>query len=160
MIKVGIGQDSHRFELNNNTKKCILGGIVFDNMLPFDANSDGDVILHSITNAVSGVTGVNILGPISDKMCLEDEITDSKEYLYEALKYLGEYKIIHLSISIECMKPKITPRLNDLKESISKILGIKKEMIGITATSGEGLTGFGKGAGVQVISVITVGYGV
>jgi 2-C-methyl-D-erythritol 2,4-cyclodiphosphate synthase len=156
MIKIGIGQDSHRFDFTNKSKKTlILGGILFYNEPPLSANSDGDVILHSITNAISGVTGVNILGPVSDKMCLEDGITDSKEYLYEALKHLGDMKICHLSISIECLRPKIMPRLDELKESVAEILRINKKDVGITATSGEGLTGFGKGEGVQVISVVT-----
>lgn len=159
MFKVGIGQDSHRFELNNKTNKnCILGGVIFENVLPFKANSDGDVIFHSITNAISGVTGVNILGKISDKMCLEDGIVDSKEYLLESLKYLNNYKIIHLSISIECLKPKITPKIPLLKESISKVLNLSVQNIGITATTGEGLTGFGKGEGVQVLSIVTVAH--
>jgi len=76
---------------------------------PLKGNSDADVILHSLTNAISGVTCVNILGKISDELCLEKGITDSKVYLKEALKYLNGQKIIHVSISIECLTPKITP---------------------------------------------------
>lgn len=69
-MKVAIGQDSHRFDLKNDTgKKLILGGVVFENETPFEANSDGDVILHALTNAISGITCKNILGEVADKMC-------------------------------------------------------------------------------------------
>ena len=87
-MKVGIGQDSHKFDFDNKDKKLILGGIVFEDCPPLDGNSDADVVLHSLTNAVSGVTCVNILGEISDDMCFKQGIKDSKEYLKEALKYL------------------------------------------------------------------------
>ena len=155
-MKVGIGQDSHRFDFDNKDKKLILGGVVFEDCPALDGNSDADVILHSITNAVSGVTCVNILGKISDYMCFEQGIKDSKEYLKEALKYLESSKIIHVSISIECLVPKITPKIPEIRNSIAKLLDIPGNCVGITATTGEGLTQFGQGKGIQVFSCVTV----
>lgn len=153
-MKVAIGQDSHAFDFEDKEKKLILGGVVFENETPFSANSDGDVILHAVTNAVSGITGKNILGKVADEMC-KNGIKDSKVYLQEALKYLNE-KIVHLSIAIECKKPKIEPKREEMVKSIAKILNISENQIGITATTGEGLTEFGKGNGVSVFACITV----
>lgn len=155
-MRVGIGQDSHRFDFENTEKKLILGGVIFDDAPPLEGNSDADVILHSITNAISGVTCVNILGPVSDDLCLNKGIKDSKVYLKEALKYLNGKRILHLSISIECLKPKITPKIPEIRKSLSELLGIPENSIGITATTGEGLTAFGQGKGIQVFSCITV----
>ena len=155
-MKVGIGQDSHRFDFDDREKQLVLGGVIFDGEPPLKGNSDADVILHSITNAISGVTCVNILGEISDQLCLKQGITDSGVYLREALKHLKEYRIVHLSLSIECLRPKITPRLNDIRQSLSALLDIPENCIGITATTGEGLTQFGQGLGIQVLSIITV----
>ena len=67
-MKAAIGQDSHRFE-ESLGKPLILGGVVFPGEPGLLANSDGDVVLHAITNAVSGITGQNILGKIADEMC-------------------------------------------------------------------------------------------
>jgi 2-C-methyl-D-erythritol 2,4-cyclodiphosphate synthase len=156
MIKVGIGQDSHRFDFDDKNKKLILGGFTIPGEPPLQGNSDADVILHSITNAISGVTGVNILGKISDELCLEKGILDSSVYIKEAMKYLNDLKIIHLSISVECKRPKLAPYIEKIKETISEIIDIDKNSIGLTATTGEGLTGFGKGQGIQAISIITV----
>lgn len=153
-MKVAIGQDSHRIDYNNKEKKLLLGGVEFQEDYSLSANSDGDVVLHAITNAVSGITCKNILGKISDDMC-KSGITNSEEYLKEALKYLEE-KIIHISISIECQIPKISPRVEEMRENIARILQIKENCVGITATTGEGLTEFGKGNGISVFACLTV----
>ena len=155
-MKVAIGQDSHRFDFDDKEKKLILGGVIFDGEPPLKGNSDADVILHSVTNAISGITCVNILGEISDDLCLKEGITDSSVYLKEALKYLNDNKIAHLSISMECLRPKITPKIPLIRANLSKLLNIPENSIGITATTGEGLTQFGQGLGIQVFSVITV----
>lgn len=153
-MKVAIGQDSHRFDFENKDKQLILGGVVFDGHVGLLGNSDADVVLHAITNAVSGITCKNILGKVSDDMC-KSGITDSEEYLKEALKYL-ENKIEHLSISIECKTPKITPLIEKMRENIARILDVTPNQIGITATTGEGLTEFGKGEGISVFCILTV----
>lgn len=153
-MKVAIGQDSHRIDYKNTEKKLILGGIEFENEFSLQANSDGDVILHAITNAVSGITCVNILGDKADQMC-KNGILDSEEYLKEALKYLKE-KIVHISISIECKTPKITPKIPEMRTNIARILKVPENCIGITATTGEGLTDCGGGFGISAIAIITV----
>lgn len=153
-MKVAIGQDSHKFDFENSkNKKLVLAGVVFEEENPVLANSDGDVVLHAITNAISGITTKNILGETTSKF-LKDGITDSKVYLKEALKYLNE-KIVHLSISIECKTPRITPRINEMRKKISELLDLNEKSIGITATSGEELTEFGKGNGISVFACIT-----
>ncbi len=154
-MKVGIGQDSHRFDFENKcNKKLVLAGVVFEDETPMLANSDGDVVLHAITNAISGITTKNILGDVTGKL-LKGGVIDSKVYLREALKYL-KGKIIHVSISIECKKPRISPKISEMRKCLSDLLNIGEESIGITATSGEDLTEFGKGNGINVFACVTV----
>jgi 2-C-methyl-D-erythritol 2,4-cyclodiphosphate synthase len=156
MMKVGIGQDSHAFDFENKEKKLILGGVVFEGEPPLKGNSDADVILHSVINALSGVTLVNILGDVCDELCLKQGIVDSGIYLKEALRHLSDGKIIHVSISIECARPKISPKIAEIRQNLSVLLDIPESCIGITATTGEGLTPFGQGLGIQVFSIVTV----
>ena len=82
-----IGQDSHRF--TDEDKPLILGGVVFEGCRGMLANSDGDVVLHALTNAVSGLTARNILGAPADELCKKG-VTDSTEYLKLALADLKE----------------------------------------------------------------------
>ena len=152
-VKIGHGQDSHRFS-NSNEKPLILGGVEIDEDLSLQGNSDADVILHSITDAISSVTGINIIGKVADQMCQEGVI-DSKEYLKKALNYIEDYKISHVSIVLECLKPQIDIYVPEIKKSLSNLLLITENDIGITSTSGEGLTSFGRGEGIYCTSIVT-----
>lgn len=153
-IKTGLGQDSHAFETRYE-KPLIIGGVVIGNSKGLRGNSDADVVLHSLTNAISSVTGINIIGNIADTLCKKG-VTDSTEYLKLALKDLNGYSISHIAIAIECLTPKIEPHIDDIKTNISKLTQISISDIGITATTGEGLTEFGKGNGIQALTIITV----
>lgn len=154
-VKTGLGQDSHHFD-EDSDKILVLGGVPFPGHPALKGNSDADVILHAITNSISSITGRNILGGIADKMCLEEGITDSSEYLKIALQDLSHWKITHLAIALECKRPKISPKIDAIKKSVAKLLNIKPKDIGITATSGEGLTAFGRGKGIQAQAILTV----
>ena len=152
---VGIGQDSHRFDFANKSKKLVLGGVMFEDHPPLKGNSDADVVLHSITNAISGITCVNILGEKADEMCLNNNIIDSREYVKESLKHLKKFRILHVSVSIECQTPKLSSYIPKIRSSLSSLLNIPENSVGITATSGENLTEFGRGKGIQVMSCVT-----
>lgn len=153
-----VGQDSHRF--TEEEKPLYLGGVLFEGCRGLAANSDGDVVLHAITNAVSGLTGVNILGEAADALC-RNGITDSAVYLREALNALEQknMRLRHISLSLECKAPKISPKTEEMRLRIAELCGISPERIGITATSGEGLTEFGRGEGIAVICVVTAAAG-
>jgi 2-C-methyl-D-erythritol 2,4-cyclodiphosphate synthase len=153
--RVGIGQDSHRFEGEDSTKSCIIAGLTFSDVPGFDANSDGDIVFHAICNAITSVTGTLILGGVADRLCLEEGITDSEVYLNEALKSLGNITIQHIAMTLEGKRPKFKSRLAEMRENTARVVGISPSQVGITATTGEELTGFGRGEGVQCIVVIT-----
>lgn len=155
-MKVGIGQDSHRFLEKQSNKKCIIGGVPFDAVPAWDADSDGDIAYHAICNAISSVTHVPILGGIAIKMCREEGITDSKEYLLKAKESLGTQKIVHIALTIEAARPRLQAAVDMMRDNIAKILKIELEQVGITVTSGNGLADCGKGLGGQCFCVITV----
>lgn len=152
-MRCAIGQDSHRFDFDDKQKPLILGGVRFEGAPALSANSDGDVVLHAVTNAISGITCHNVLGDVADELCRAG-ITDSRSYLVTALIDL-KYPIVHLSISIECLTPKISPHIDEMRISLAPLLGIAPDCIGITATTGEGLTAFGRGEGISVLCILT-----
>ena len=120
-----------------------------------EANSDGDVILHSLFNAISQSMGNSSIGNYADELCSKG-VTDSEEYLKIALGMIKGYRINNIGIMIEAKKPEIDSHENEIKESLAKLLNIGKNLIGITATSGEELTEFGKGKGIQAITIISL----
>jgi 2-C-methyl-D-erythritol 2,4-cyclodiphosphate synthase len=155
VIRTGIGQDSHRFLPPDTSKPCTIAGVIFEDTPGFNANSDGDVVYHAICNAITSLTGVLILGGIADDLCLKDGITDSQVYLEEAMKSLGRQKISHLAISLEGKRPIFGPQLLNMRSNIARVMQLEIQQVGITATSGEGLTDFGCGEGVQCLCILT-----
>ena len=155
ICRTGLGQDSHRFLSDDTSKQCILGGVIIPNTPGFMANSDGDVIYHAICNAITSLTGVLILGGIADDLCLKDGITDSEVYLTEANNTLKDLQIVHVSVSLEGKRPKLKPHLDTIRGNVARILGLSIKDVGLTATTGEGLTDFGCGDGVQCMAIVT-----
>jgi len=154
IFKCAIGQDSHRFEPDGGKKHLILGGVHIPGCPALEGNSDADVVLHALTNAISGISGENILGKVTDEMCRQG-VVDSTAYVKKALETLGTMRITHISISIEGSRPKLAAHIPAMKNKIAELCGIHSRDVGITATSGEGLTGFGRGEGLQAFVVVS-----
>lgn len=153
--KVGIGQDSHRFLSEESSKPCIIGGVVFEKTPGLSADSDGDVVFHAICNAITSITHVPILGRIAIDLCHKDGITDSKVYLEKALETL-EDKVVHVALSIEAKRPRMQSKVDIVRENVAKVMNISIEQVGMTITSGDGLTDFGCGEGIQCFCILTV----
>lgn len=163
-FRVGLGQDSHMFEeISSQTiprlsQNCLtLAGLKIPDHPKLKANSDGDVVLHAIFNALSQAIGDMSLGFYADETC-EKGIKDSKKYLQIILKKIHrqKFKINNLGLMLECKTPKIDPLANRLKKSLSEILTLPTARIGITATTGENLTAFGAGLGIQCFAIVSL----
>lgn len=157
MIKIGIGQDSHKF--SSSKKPLFLGGMKLSESGGFEANSDGDVMLHSLCNALSSAIGGYSVGTWSEEMYAKKGVKDSKKYLnviFNKIQSL-KYNVGNVSFSIEAKKPKISIiETNKIKKCLSELLKIQTNCIGITFTSGEKLSDFGKGLGINVICAVLI----
>jgi 2-C-methyl-D-erythritol 2,4-cyclodiphosphate synthase len=153
--RTGIGQDSHRFLPTDSAKPCVIAGLIFDDAPGLNANSDGDVVFHAICNAISSLTGILVLGAVADDLCLKEGITDSEVYLKYSMTTLGNQQVTHVAITIEGKKPKIKEKILKMRENIARIMGLEVSEVGLTATSGEGLTDFGCGDGIQCFAIVT-----
>ncbi|NGX54974.1 MAG: 2-C-methyl-D-erythritol 2,4-cyclodiphosphate synthase [Chlamydiae bacterium] len=155
IYRTGLGEDSHRFLTEETTKPCVIAGLVFEEVPGFKANSDGDVVFHAICNAISSLTGVLILGEIADELLAKNGITDSEVFLKEGLKLLGQQKIVHVALSLEGSRPLFKERIQEMRANIARVLEIDISQVGITATTGEGLTDYGLGDGLHVFCILS-----
>lgn len=155
-FRVGIGQDSHKFSDDPN-KKLFLGGIEVSDEKGLEANSDGDAVIHAICRALEQAIGGESFSIYADKMN-KDGVLDSKDFLKVSMEHVKEkgYRINNVGISIEAKKPNISKISDNMKKSLSSVLEIAEENIGINATSGEELTPFGKGEGVQAFAIVSL----
>lgn len=154
-FRTGIGQDSHRFLSDGAEKKCIIAGLIFEDAPGMDADSDGDVVFHAICNAITSLTHVPILGRIAIDLCHKQGITDSRVYLEKALATLGRQKIEHIALTIEGKRPKFQKRSEEIRQNVAEVVKLELNQVGITFTSGDGLTSFGKGEGLMCYAVVT-----
>ena len=154
-FRTGIGQDSHAFLTKMSEKKCVVAGLSFDDVPGMDADSDGDVVFHSICNAITTLTHVPILGKIAIDLCHNQGITDSCVYLKKALETLMDQTIQHVALSIEGKRPKFQYRCDEIRTSVAAAMNLDVDQVGITFTSGDGLTSFGRGEGLFCTCVIS-----
>ncbi len=156
MFRVGIGQDSHPFGEDEN-KRCVLGGVQVDDVIGFKGNSDGDVIIHALCAAIEQALGRKNFSTYADEM-YERGVTDSREYLKVAVSHMKEdgFEINNVGISVECKTPKILPIEDKIKQNLAPILETDIGSIGINATTGEEMTAFGRGEGVQAFVIVSL----
>ena len=155
-FKVGIGQDSHRFLPADSAKPCVIAGLIFEDVPGLSADSDGDVVFHAICNAITSVSTVPILGGIAIDLCHKDGITDSSVYLEKAMETLQGIRVEHVALTIEGKRPRMQDRNLEMREKIASVMRIDVSRVGLTATSGDGLTDFGCGEGLQCFCILTV----
>ena len=156
---IGQGFDVHAF--GDETVETIkLGGIDVPHHKNLKAHSDGDVVLHAITDAVLGCIGEGDIGlhfPPSDNQWKDK---DSRYFLEEALKmFLGKGGTIsNLDVTIICEKPKLTPVRDAMVSKISKILDVPSSRVNVKATTTEklGFTGREEGIACQASLCATI----
>ncbi|MBI3508872.1 MAG: 2-C-methyl-D-erythritol 2,4-cyclodiphosphate synthase [Chlamydiia bacterium] len=155
IYRTGLGQASRRFLPADSSKPCVVGGIIFEGAPGLDAESDGDIVFHAMCHAITSLSGTPILDGIARDLCRKDGITDSAVYLERALQSLKPQKIVHISITIEGQRPRFEEKLHAMQEKIARLCHLDTKAVGITVISGDGLTDFGCGDGLQSFAMIT-----
>ncbi len=143
-MRIGIGYDIHKLE---HGREFILGGV----KIPFDkgfaGHSDGDVLLHAITDAILGALGEDDIGTQFPDNDPQYKGANSLKLL-ETIKEKSNFKIINLDCNIICEQPKMKPYIAQMKENIARVLKISEKQIGIKAKTNEGLDAVGEGKAV------------
>jgi 2-C-methyl-D-erythritol 4-phosphate cytidylyltransferase/2-C-methyl-D-erythritol 2,4-cyclodiphosphate synthase len=153
----GTGLDIHAFEDN---KEMYLGGIKLPYEFGFKAHSDGDVLIHSIIDALLGACGAGDIGEFFPDTDDKYKGIDSKLLLEHIVTFIYNvgYEIVNIDTTIIAQKPKINPFKNEIKNSLAKIIGIEKQFINVKATTAEKMGFIGRSEGVAVQSIATVKY--
>ncbi|MDR0595752.1 MAG: 2-C-methyl-D-erythritol 2,4-cyclodiphosphate synthase [Puniceicoccales bacterium] len=142
-MRIGNGYDIHRLVRG---RKLVLCGVPIEHKLGLLGHSDGDVALHALADAILGALALPNIGVYFSNTDLKNKDLDSKKILMFAKNKLREqnFKIANLDITILAEAPKLSPFMDEMKVTISKILDIQMSQIGIKATTGEGLGEIGK----------------
>ncbi len=154
----GTGFDIHPFEDN---KQMYLGGVKIEGLdYGFKAHSDGDVLIHSIIDAILGAAGAGDIGEFFPDTDEKYKGVDSKLLLNSIVTFIYNvgYEIVNIDVTIIAQQPKINPYKIQIKNTIAKLLNIEKQFVNIKATTAEKLGFIGRKEGVAVQSIATLKY--
>jgi len=137
-IRIGYGWDSHEFRSGIPLK---IGGLTLPHNKGLGGHSDGDVLLHAITDALLGAVAAPDIGTLFSPSDARWKGADSSVFLQEALRRVNEagYAIVNLDSTLILSSPKIGPHTAALRTHIAELLGIAENAIGIKAKTPEGM---------------------
>ncbi len=136
-IRLGLGFDAHEFEEGKPLK---LGGVTIEFPMGLKGHSDGDVILHAITDALLGALGEPDIGQLFSDKDPRWKGADSSIFLQEAVRRMKDkgYRLVNLDCLIITDKPKIAPYKETIKNRLSELLATAPENISLKGKSREG----------------------
>jgi 2-C-methyl-D-erythritol 2,4-cyclodiphosphate synthase len=137
-VRIGFGWDSHEFKTGVPLK---IGGVALKHPQGLGGHSDGDVLLHAITDALLGaIAGPDIgsLFPPSDPKWKD---ADSAIFLREALKRVTKagYAVVNVDSTLILTAPKIGPHADTIRKHVAGLLKIPPDCVGIKAKTPEGM---------------------
>lgn len=153
MIKVGQGFDVHRLV---DGEPLIIGGVRIEHPQGFLAHSDGDVLLHALTDAILGALALGDIGKLYPDTLQRTAGMDSQVILrevWELAKGKG-YKLGNCDLTILAERPKLAPYNQDIRGTIASVLKCGIEQISLKATTTEGLGFAGREEGIAAMAII------
>jgi 2-C-methyl-D-erythritol 2,4-cyclodiphosphate synthase len=137
-MRIGYGFDSHAFKAG---VPLIIGGLAIEHTEGLAGHSDGDVLLHAITDALLGAVSAGDIGTFFPPSDPRWKGAASSVFLQTALEEVATagYKIVNIDTVLVMARPKIIPIAGELRERVAELLGIKPGEVGIKAKTPEGL---------------------
>jgi len=137
-IRIGYGWDSHAFRPGVPLR---IGGLSIDHPEGLAGHSDGDVLLHALTDALLGAVSAGDIGSFFPPGDARWKDADSKIFLdlaKEEIRNAG-YRIVNVDTTLVLNAPKIGPISSDMRERVAELLEILPVNVGIKAKTPEGL---------------------
>ncbi len=137
-IRIGYGWDSHEFKRGIPLK---IGGVTLPHTQGLGGHSDGDVLLHAITDALLGAVAAPDIGSLFPPSDARWRGADSAVFLAEALKLVNGagYVVSNLDCTVILAAPKIGPHAAAIRARVAKLLRIPGGCVGIKAKTPEGM---------------------
>jgi 2-C-methyl-D-erythritol 2,4-cyclodiphosphate synthase len=137
-MRIGFGFDSHAFQ---DGVPLVIGGLSIDHPQGLAGHSDGDVLLHAITDALLGAVSAGDIGTFFPPSDPRWKGAASSLFLKTALEEIrtAGYRIVNVDTVLVMMRPKIVPIAGELRERVAELLNVSPGEVGIKAKTPEGL---------------------
>ena len=154
-LRVGHGYDIHRIVAG---RPMILGGVRFDTDYGLDGHSDADALTHAICDALLGAAALTDIGHFFPNTDPAYKNIDSQVLLRRVVAELAKlgWRIVNIDASLIAERPKIYPRLAEMKAALARSTGLDVAQIGLKATTNEGVDEIGRGLAIAAHAVALI----
>ena len=151
-LRIGHGYDIHRLVPH---RPLVLGGVRFDTDYGLDGHSDADCLTHAICDAFLGAAGLPDIGIFFPNTDPAFKDIDSQVLLTRVVAELAArgFSPVNIDATVIAEKPKIYPRLGEIKAALAKSTGLSVANIGLKATTNEGVDELGRGVAIAAHAV-------
>ncbi|MEZ9196614.1 2-C-methyl-D-erythritol 2,4-cyclodiphosphate synthase [Shewanella sp. 10N.286.54.B9] len=155
-IRIGHGFDVHKF---GGEPPLILGGVTVPYEVGLIAHSDGDVVLHAISDAILGAMALGDIGKHFPDTDAEFKGADSRELLKHCYQLALDrgFNLSNLDVTIIAQAPKMAPHIETIRAVLAIDLQSDIDDINVKATTTEklGFTGRKEGIAVEAVVLMT-----
>jgi 2-C-methyl-D-erythritol 2,4-cyclodiphosphate synthase len=136
--RIGFGWDSHEFRPGVPLK---IGGVALAHHSGLSGHSDGDVLLHALTDALLGAIAAGDIGTYFPPSDPKWKGADSVLFVNEALRLVDEagYRVGNVDTTLILSEPKIGPHAAQIQKRVADLLGVEPSRVGIKAKTPEGM---------------------
>lgn len=155
MFRVGIGFDAHRLV---EGRRLVLGGEGIDSPRGLEGHSDGDALLHALTDALLGSVAAPDIGALFPPEDARWKDAASGVFVSQAVAVVKErgYRVSSCDLVVIAERPKLAPYLAAMRARIARLLEVPEDQVGIKATTTDGMGFAGRGEGIAAQAVVTV----
>jgi len=159
--RTGWGYDVHRYlgaeETNAKARPMVLGGVVIPGAPKVIAHSDGDALLHALTDALLGIACAGDIGQLFPDTDASFENMPSAVFVTEALRRVrtAGYRPVHADLTVVAQTPKLAAHKVRIAAQVAQLLELPITAVNVKATTEEGLGFTGEKRGLKAIAVVT-----
>lgn len=154
-LRIGQGFDVHAFVPG---RPLVVGGVTIPHHEGLLGHSDADVLLHALTDALLGASGLGDIGRLFPDSDPAHAGADSRVLLREAYAHVKKagWQVVNVDATVICRAPRVLPYAPAMIECISTDLGVSPDVINIKGKTTEklGFTGRGEGIAAQVVALL------
>ena len=151
--RVGIGTDLHRLVAG---RRLVLGHIEIEHETGCLGHSDGDVVLHAITDAIAGAAGLPDIGEMFPDTDAAFKDADSSVLLQRMLAAAAEkgFAVVNVDVTIHAERPRLSPHKQTIREEVARLLNVDTDVVSIKAKTNEGVDAVGRGEAIATTAII------
>jgi 2-C-methyl-D-erythritol 2,4-cyclodiphosphate synthase len=157
-MRTGIGFDIHRLVPSIEATKIPIGGVGIPCKFGVKAHSDGDVLLHALTDSLLGAMALGDIGQWFPDNADENRNRSSEDFVRVVLAEITRmgWQVSQLDSTIFLEEPKLKPYHFEIRQSLAKILGVELSQVSVKAKTYEGLGAIGERQAIAAQVVVNL----